>query len=111
MPAERVKVAAVALAPKRTGRLAASHGVEQNRDLLGRFRTGHYVFAQTPYAQYVHGGTGIYGPRHRMIDIGKAMGPLYIGPQLPGGKPPRFIRRSRGQRPQPWLQQAADSVL
>ena len=106
--AEQIKSMAVLLAPKRSGRLAASHGVEQNRNAMGQYQTGHYVFADAPYARYVHDGTGLYGPHGRVINIGKRMGPI------PGGGVgglPRFIRSSRGQRPQPWLQQAADAVL
>lgn len=53
-------VAALArkLAPKRTRLLANSIGVSQNRDELGRYTFGYKVYANAPYARYVHEGTG-----------------------------------------------------
>ncbi|UDL15406.1 hypothetical protein SEA_PEPE25_31 [Microbacterium phage Pepe25] len=96
---------AKALAPKRTLRLANSHRTVQNRDARGRFETGFYVEVTAPYADYVRKGTGVYGPTGTVIRLpgNKAMGPL------PGA--PRFIRASRGQRPNDWLVRALPSVL
>lgn len=96
--------AAKGTAPKRTLQLANSHRTEQNRARNGRFETGFHVDATAPHAVFVLRGTGIYGPRHRVIDLGKPMGPI----AAPG---PRFIRRSRGQRPNDWLSKALPSVL
>lgn len=56
--AESVAVMARTLAPKRTGRLAASIRFDQNRDERGRFAFGYSVSAGTDYAYYVHEGTG-----------------------------------------------------
>lgn len=106
--ANQIKARAIVRAPKRTGRLAASHRVTQNRNQLGQFQTGFTVSAQTPYAGYVHGGTGIYGGRGMII---RRMVIPAGGHSVPWGPGPRVIRKSRGQRPQPWLEQAARDVL
>lgn len=91
-------------APKRSMRLANSHRTQQNRARSGRFETGFHVDATAPYAVFVLRGTGVHGPLRRVIDIGKPMGPI----PAPG---PRFIRRSRGQRPNDWLSKALPAVL
>lgn len=91
-------------APKRSGRLAESHRTQQNRARNGRFETGYHVDATAPHAIYVLRGTGIYGPRGRIIDIGKPMGPI-------PGPGPRFIRTSRGQQPNDWLSASLPAVL
>ncbi|UOW92777.1 hypothetical protein SEA_ROBINROSE_34 [Microbacterium phage RobinRose] len=103
--AKKYERTAKAIAPKRTLRLANSHRTVQNRDARGRFETGFNVEVTAPYANFVRRGTGIYGPAGRIITLpgGKAMGPL------PGS--PRFIRSSRGQRPNDWLERALPSVL
>lgn len=98
--ANEIKVVAMAIAPKRTGRLARSHSVEQSRTATGQYQTGHSVSADAPYARYVHGGTRDYR------SPGKMMGPM---PVRAGG--PKYIRFRRGQKANPWLQRAADSVL
>lgn len=56
--AEAVAITARALAPKRSGRLAASIKVDQNRDELGRFAFGYRVYTGIYYGVYVHEGTG-----------------------------------------------------
>lgn len=104
--AHKVRAVAETKAPSRSGRLRASHGVQQNRNMLGQYQTGFYVYADAPHAAFVHEGTGIYGPRGQVIDIGKMMRipPSRVGVPWAG---PKFIRRSRGQRGNPWLADAA----
>jgi len=45
-------------APVKTGRLAASIRVDQNRNELGRFAFGFKVYTKVRYAHFVHEGTG-----------------------------------------------------
>lgn len=54
----QVAIFARTLAPSRTGRLKGSIKVSQNRDEKGRFAFGFAVYSSTPYATYVHEGTG-----------------------------------------------------
>ena len=56
--AQRVAITAMGLAPFRTGRLAGSIRASQNRNELGQYAFGYQVSADTPYALYVHEGTG-----------------------------------------------------
>ncbi|QNJ55531.1 hypothetical protein SEA_PHINKY_39 [Microbacterium phage Phinky] len=109
--AEQIKARAIVRAPKRTGRLAASHRVEQNRNQLGQFQTGFTISAETGYARFVHDGTGIHGPGGRGLIVRRMSIPA--GAHSPGffGSGPRIIFRSRGQRAQPWLAQAARDVV
>lgn len=53
-----VMLTAKVLAPRRSGRLAASITVNQNRNELGRYAFGFEVSAGTSYGYYVHEGTG-----------------------------------------------------
>ena len=103
--AQRVAATARLLAPKRSGRLAASHRVS-HQGRKGRFEQGYMVENSSPYAKFVHEGTGVYGPRHKLIRAapGTKMGPL--GPNPSGGASPRFIRHSLGQKPNRWLELA-----
>jgi hypothetical protein len=55
---QAVALMAVTLAPFKTGRLAASIKASQNRDEKGQYAFGYSVSANTPYAFYVHDGTG-----------------------------------------------------
>ncbi len=68
--AEKVAVLARVLVPKRTGLLASTIRVNQNRDERGRFAFGFNVSAGTRYGYYVHEGTG---PSPRWPDGHKAM--------------------------------------
>lgn len=52
-----VMLTAKVLAPRRTGALAASVGMTQNRDEKGQYSFGYKVFAGTDYGYYVHEGT------------------------------------------------------
>lgn len=55
--ANAVAFSARSIVPRRTGRLMASINVAQNRDEHGNFSFGYKVWAETPYAHYVHEGT------------------------------------------------------
>lgn len=56
--AEKVAILARSLAPKRSGRLAATIKAGQNRNEHGGFSFGFNVSAGTSYGYYVHEGTG-----------------------------------------------------
>lgn len=56
--AQAVASTAKAMAPRRTGRLAASISVDQNRNERGQYAFGFSVSAGTGYGYYVHEGTG-----------------------------------------------------
>jgi hypothetical protein len=68
--AEKVAIMAVALAPTSSGRLKASIRADQNRNEKGQYAFGYSVYADTPYAYYVHEGTG---PSPRWADSRKVM--------------------------------------
>jgi hypothetical protein len=55
---QAVAIEAMNLAPFRTGRLASSVRASQNRNEKGQYAFGYSVSANTPYAYYVHEGTG-----------------------------------------------------
>lgn len=107
--ARRISRTATILAPRgRTGGLSRSHRVVQARDRIGRFRTGFRVENTARHAAFVALGTGIHGPARRVIVYRKPAGPIM---EKRGIRNPRFIRRSRGQRPNDWLNRAARMVL
>lgn len=109
--ANEIKRQAVMTVPiGRTYRLAVSHGVEQSRDALGRFSTGYSVYNDAPHAAFVHGGTGIHGPRGTMIIYSRPVGPIWNPAAKRGGRMV-YIRSSKGQVGQPWLREAAETVL
>lgn len=56
--AEKVAVMARSIAPVRTGRLATSIKVDQNRNELGQYAFGFKVYTPVYYGHYVHEGTG-----------------------------------------------------
>lgn len=108
--AKQIEIRARAIAPKRSGRLASSHVTLPTRG-TNQYVKRYRISAMAPYAHFVHGGTGIYGPLHRPITTGGWM-------KLPGQNPnsnraghSTVIRVHRGQRPQPWLEKAARDVL
>lgn len=68
--AEAVAIMARAIAPKRSGALASTVQVSQNRDEHGRFAFGYAVSAGTSYGYFVHEGTG---PSPRWPNDRKAM--------------------------------------
>lgn len=53
-----VALTARVLAPRRTGRLAASIKADQNRDARGKYAFGYSVYTPVYYGYYVHEGTG-----------------------------------------------------
>jgi hypothetical protein len=55
---QEVALAAIILAPFKTGRLSGSVRADQNRNELGQYSFGYSVSANAPYAYYVHEGTG-----------------------------------------------------
>jgi hypothetical protein len=101
---------AAVYAPNRTNTLAGSHVVSQNRDrYTGRFQKGFTISATAYHAKFVAFGTGLYGPKHKKIVKKKSM-------VIRDGRKPRFIRASRGQRPDNypgkiWLERAAETAL
>lgn len=68
--AQAVESLAQRLAPSRTGLLRSTIRSSQNRDEKGRYTFGYSVSANTPYAYYVHEGTG---PSPRWPDARKVM--------------------------------------
>lgn len=68
--AQRVAILAKDLAPISSGRLKASVSASQSRNEHGRYTFGYDVSADTPYAYYVHEGTG---PSPRWPDSRKVM--------------------------------------
>ncbi len=99
--AKGVERTARILSPKRTRRLEHSHVTLKaagSNQYVNRYR----VSALARHGLFVHGGTGIYGPSPHVI---RPAGGQVMGPINDGG--PRFIRHSRGQRPNPWLDRAA----
>lgn len=68
--AEAVAVYARAIAPKKTGFLAANIFVNRNRNELGRFAFGYQVYTPVFYGTFVHEGTG---PSPRWPDSNKVM--------------------------------------
>lgn len=94
-----VRTLARVLAPKRTGRLAASISVK----LVPRL-TGLAVEVGTglDYALYQHEGTGVYGPRHSpirprrgkvLVFAGRSGGTVYAR-SVRGARPTKFLERA-----------------
>jgi hypothetical protein len=59
------------------------------------------------YARLVHDGTGIYGPRHRMI---RPVRGRYLVFTPKGGKGKVFARQVRGMPPNPFLKAALQAA-
>jgi len=72
----RVQGTARRLAPKRTGRLAASIEVKMKIRPLGIVVE---VGTGLSYARYQHDGTGVYGPRHSPIDARRGHVMVFTG--------------------------------
>jgi hypothetical protein len=68
--ADAVAIMARSLVPVKTGRLASTIHVDRNRNEQGRYTFGYRVYASTPYAYFVHEGTG---PSPRWPDSRKVM--------------------------------------
>lgn len=88
--------AAKRLAPKDTGALAASIG---GRVAPGRGALVGIIEATAPHAMFVHGGTGLYGPRKALIFPKRAK----VMRWTTKGGDVVFARFTRGQRAQPFL--------
>lgn len=111
--AKDLEAAARRLAPSRTGRLRDSH-VTLPTVGSNQYQKVYRVSAMAYYAAWVHEGTGIYGP------LGRPFTGRNGWMKIPGVNPnsqtrgPRVgtvVRWVQGQRPQPWLQRAADLVF
>jgi hypothetical protein len=109
--ADRIESQAIINAPEDTGELKA-HAVERVDNKRRIQGPGGLVVRsvlsvpKTPvYAKWVHDGTGIYGPKGTPIVPKKAN---FMRFQIDGKW---FAKRSvRGQRPQPYLKEAAETV-
>jgi hypothetical protein len=89
-----------------TGELKAKHRVEQNRDVYtGRYRKGFNIVADARHAAAVHGGTAANGTGYIYPKTKKALA-------IPAGNGhgPKVVRRVRGQRANPWLRRAGETV-
>jgi hypothetical protein len=102
--AERVAILATALAPSSSGRLKASIRAGQSRNEHGRFTFGYDVSADTPYAYYVHEGTG---PSPRWPDARKVM----HWPGRQGDFPYRDFVMHPGTPAQPFLRDALIAMV
>lgn len=96
----RVQARARQLAPRDTGRLQASIFTMTQR--RGRKFTT-YIYSDLHYALFQHEGTGIYGPRGRMIVArpgkvfvfrSKQTGQLVFTTRVRGVKPTKFLERA-----------------
>lgn len=56
------------------------------------------------YAWFVHQGTGLYGPRHRLITARRSGGFLAFTPK--GARGRIYVRSVKGMRPNPFLKAA-----
>lgn len=101
--ARRVRIAAQRIVPRRTGKLANS--IQDRSDRQGSVPIG-VVEAVSPYAIFVHNGTGIYGPRGREIVASK--GRVF---RFEAGGRTVYTRRIRGSRAQPFLVDALREVV
>lgn len=105
---ETIENTARPLTPRRSGRLIG--GYKKARKLSTprtlRGQVGSVGIAKggiTDYAPFVHFGTGLFGPRHRLIVPKKAKVLHWVqnGQDV-------FARSSKGQRPNPYFQKALD---
>lgn len=89
----------------RTGRLRSSITWEIRSTSRGLVAV---VGSNVEYAQYVHDGTGIYGPRGAMIrPVNKKM----LSWKDPDSGQRIFAKAVRGSRPRPFLREALDAAL
>ena len=102
--ANDVAILARTLVPKRTGRLASTISVAQNRDEKGWYSFGYKVSAGTSYGHYVHEGTG---PSPRWPDSRKVMKFLGSGQDIVY----RDFVMHPGTPAQPFLQDALIAMV
>lgn len=106
----RKKVDAVVILARRnapvgaTGRLKASIVADRNRNIKGQYAFGYSVSAATPYAYYVHQGTG---PSPRWPDSRKVM--KFPGNEIKGVY--RDFVMHPGTPAQPFLQNALIAMV
>lgn len=99
--AKQIERMARTLAPKRTGRLAASHVTLPTRG-SNQYHKVYRVSAQAYYSRFVHEGTtGPITGRNGWVKIPAARSGAPYSPKL------RVVRSVRGQRANPWLARAA----
>lgn len=91
--------------PARTGFLRDSHVTLPTRG-SNAYEKKYRITAQARYSAFVALGTGVHGPLRRPIRSDKGMGPI----PGHGGRRPKYIWHSKGQRPNDWLERAAASV-
>ena len=105
--AEKVAMLARVLAPRRTGLLAASIHVDQNRNEHGQFAFGFKVGSSVPYAGFVHEGTS---PSFRRATPGRAF--RFMGTDASRGQLV-FARTVKhpGTPAQPFLQDALIAMV
>jgi len=99
----QVENVAKRLAPVDRGALRASIGTQvfiNGTRIIARVGTG------LDYAIYVHKGTGLYGPKHRIIRPRRAKVLTF----KPRSGPRVFVKFSRGQKPNPFLVEALQAV-
>jgi len=99
---------AKAEAPVRTGKLRTAISFE-SRGFMGAV---YPDLARTPYAAYVHGGTGIFGPEHRaIVPVNKKVLATKANPGWGSANSKGYFiigKRSIGQRPNPFMKRAYD---
>lgn len=110
---KRVEHLAKVKAPKRTGRLARSISGDYNKVPNGVVM---HVTATADYSIFVHEGTGHWVGRpdirsKRMLDRrGRSPAKMHLQPAW-GGHPEMWRATVRGQEPQPFLEDALDTVM
>lgn len=110
--AKEIEHRARAIAPVRTGRLRDSH-VTLPTTGTNQYHKVYRISALAPYAGYVHGGTGIYGPKGAPVYIGRPMKIPGRNPNLNRvqGRSGTVIWSHKGQRGNNWLERAAEQVM
>lgn len=114
---KNVKNRAQSLCPVDTGRLKASitHELFRGRPTGERTLFGSVsapivrVGTNVPYATYVHEGTGLYGPRHRMITP-RTRTVMRFVVRTGGRRGVVYTPRTRGVQPRPFLEQALSAA-
>lgn len=104
---EQVEKLAAIRAPKQTGRLSTQSMVMMKAQ-IGAGKTIATVYFYAPYAGMVHQGTGLYGPRGRMI---RKRRPMRFRSRTGARGPYAYTHTSRGQRPKPFLVSALRLIM
>lgn len=93
-----VEALAVKHAPVRTSNLARS----RTTSVLEDGNKGILAFT-APYAEFVHEGTGLFGPHHQRITPTNKKALFWAGAKHP-------VRSTAGMKGRPWVRQAADEI-